>query len=520
MGKQVVLHPFLFAAYPVLFLFSHNIDELLLRDMLWPLGSTLIVAVAGWIGLKPLVSDPARRGLVLSTVFLFFFSYGHVYNLVEELRVFGLEVGRHRYLIPLWILFPFAGVYLALRTREQNIATQPLNILAVALVLYSVVNIGRATIDRTRIDLPGATLSLEDASTPGPDMVSEARDIYYIILDRYGSAQTLADHYQYDNSPFLDYLVSSGFFVAEKSYANYPKTLQSLASSLNATYLNEIAAIQGHDSHDMTPLFEMLQDHAVGRFLKSRGYRYLHFGSWWPGTTKNRFADANMSGSAPSQILMVLYETTLMFPLTSGLGVFSEHIVPRRAHHARVLDKLSQLTNVPEVDGPVFTFVHLLVPHDPYVFDRSGEFVSAAEARRRGRAENFLGQLEFINRKLQELVESLLAQYETKPIIILQGDEGPFPERYVREGSRWWASSTRAELAEKCGILSAYYLPDGGSDLLYEGITPVNTFRVVLNFYFGTKLPMLADRSYAISSDEEVYSFYDITDSLRFLASD
>ena len=520
MRRKAVLHPFLFAAYPVLFLFAQNIDELLLRDIFWPLGSTLIVAILGWVGLKPLISDPARRGLVLSTVFIFFFSYGHVYNLVDGLRVFGLEVGSHRHLLALWILFPIAGVYVALRTRDHTSATQALNIVAVAVVLYSIVDIGRATIDRTRVDLPGSTFSLEDAATPAPDMADEARDIYYIILDRYGSAQTLVDHYQYDNSSFLDYLVGSGFFVAEESYSNYPKTLQSLASSLNVTYLNEIAAIQGHASRDMTPLFEMLQDHAVGRFLKSRGYRYLHFGSWWPATTKNRFADANIGGSAPSQILMVLYETTLIFPLISELGVFSEHLVPRQAQHARVLKKFDQLTNVPEVDGPVFAFVHLLVPHDPYVFDSNGEFVSAAEASRRGRTVNYTAQLEFINRKLQELVDSLLAQYETKPIIILQGDEGPFPERYVREGSRWWDSATRAELAEKCGILNAYYLPDGGSEVLYEGITPVNTFRVVLNFYFGTKLPKLEDRNYAISSDEEAYSFYDITDSLRLLAPD
>ena len=32
--------------------------------------------------------------------------------------------------------------------------------------------------------------------------------------------------------------------------------------------------------------------------------------------------------------------------------------------------------------------------------------------------------------------------------------------------------------------------------LLYPSISPVNTFRVVLNSYFGENLPLLEDKSY------------------------
>jgi hypothetical protein len=44
-------------------------------------------------------------------------------------------------------------------------------------------------------------------------------------------------------------------------------------------------------------------------------------------------------------------------------------------------------------------------------------------------------------------------------------------------------------------ILNAYYLP-GHADQLYTSISPVNTFRVVLNSYFGTNFPLLEDVSY------------------------
>ena len=339
-------------------------------------------------------------------------------------------------------------------------------------------------------------------------------DIYYIILDRYGSAHTLEDQYGYDNREFLDYLTRTGFFVASESNANYPKTTPSLASSLNMSYLDDIAAAQGRDSDDATPLFEMLQDHALWRFLKSQGYRYIHFGSWWSPTRKNRYADTNVNSSAISEVLMVLYETTLLYPVTSKLGILPEQLDNRRAQRGRVLYKFEQLAEAPEFDGPVFTFVHMLLPHDPYVFDRDGSFLTARKASERSEADNFIAQLEFTNRKIRELVDSILARYDLKPIIILQGDEGPFPERYVIEGGRWWKHATRRELAQKFGILNAYYLPAGGSELLYPSITPVNSFRAVLNFYFGAGFPMLDDRSYAISDDAHLYDFFDITDSL------
>ncbi|MFC1476256.1 hypothetical protein ACFLQW_04575, partial [Candidatus Zixiibacteriota bacterium] len=41
-----------------------------------------------------------------------------------------------------------------------------------------------------------------------------------------------------------------------------------------------------------------------------------------------------------------------------------------------------------------------------------------------------------------------------------------------------------------------YYLPEGGDSLLYETITPVNTFRVILDHYFNQQLALLPDESH------------------------
>lgn len=55
-------------------------------------------------------------------------------------------------------------------------------------------------------------------------------------------------------------------------------------------------------------------------------------------------------------------------------------------------------------------------------------------------------------------------------------------------------------------ILNAYYLPGADPASLYAAISPVNTFRVIFNQYFGGNYPMLEDVSY-YSTYQAPYNF-------------
>jgi hypothetical protein len=70
-------------------------------------------------------------------------------------------------------------------------------------------------------------------------------------------------------------------------------------------------------------------------------------------------------------------------------------------------------------------------------------------------------------------------------------------------------------LETRLGILNAYYLPGVSHESLYPGISPVNSFRVVFNQYFGAGLPLLEDRSHVWRSSDDIYDFMDVTDALR-----
>jgi len=60
-------------------------------------------------------------------------------------------------------------------------------------------------------------------------------------------------------------------------------------------------------------------------------------------------------------------------------------------------------------------------------------------------------------------------------------------------------------------ILNAYYLPRGGQDLLYENISPVNSFRLIFDYYFGGNFGLLEDGSY-FSSYQQPFDFTLIKD--------
>ena len=229
-----------------------------------------------------------------------------------------------------------------------------------------------------------------------------------------------------------DWLEARGFYVARDAHANYGRTVLSLAATLNMTPLDEVAARLGPDSDDPAPVHALLRDHAVGRFLKARGYRYLHIGSWFAPTRTSSLADENLVMADGSDFEAKLEETTFRPTLDDLLGVPdppAHHVL----HRTTALWQLREFDRVYREPGPKFVLLHVLLPHEPYVFDEVGDYPSDAQRAARGEGENYRQQMVFVSDHIKRIVDRLLdAPPDERPVIIVAGDEGPFPVRYAR----------------------------------------------------------------------------------------
>lgn len=495
-------HPLLLAAYPVLFLYGANAGEVepaqVWRPLLLVLACSLALLGLAWLCTRDLI----RAGLVATVGVVAFFAYGHVANVIDA------RTGR--WFLLLWLATAAGLTALAVwRGRRATGLTRGLNLLGVVLVALALATAApKAAAALADDPLPAARAT---AASPAD---ARAPDVYYLVLDRYASADTLRRLFGYDNEPFLSFLRERGFFVARNAHANYLKTAQSLASSLNMTYHHtELAKRYGPTSDDQLPIFERIAEHRVGQEFVRRGYEYVHVGSWWEPTRTNAQADLNLGYGGGSDFVEVLTDTTIMPAARSALGLAAPEQGPRRRHYDAARAQFDALEGLVDRPGRQFVFAHILLPHDPYVFDRKGAFVPYTTERSRSRAQNYVEQLRYVNARLRALVARLTARPEAEqPVIVLQSDEGPHPVRYTSGPGYDWRSAPRSDLREKLEILNALHLPGVDTSNLSARLSPVNTFRLILDAYFDADLPLLDDRTYVFRGTSFFYDYAEVTD--------
>lgn len=510
MKRELVIYPLLFALFPVLALYSVNAAEVSPSQVMVPiavvLGATILLLVLSWLFLR----DMKKAGLLVSIMLVLCFSFGHIVNLISPPSGAGYNMipGSSVWegaLLLLWILAAGVSVYFVRKMRwHLDNLPRVLNVVGIVLVIIPTINIAVHEIRGTSQNSETQD-GLEVKLSP-PEILP---DIYYIILDRYASASTLKERLNFDNGEFLDYLSSKGFYVASESRDNYSETGESLASSLNMEYLDDLAQKVGGTATDQAPLYAMLQDYKVWRLLKSTGYEFIHFGSWWEPTRENKYADINVNygGSLP-EFSRLLLKTTAIDQIGRMLALWGDE---RKIQYERVAYEFDRLSQIPDMEGPTFVFAHFLTPHPDYVFEANGDFLLTQHAAQRSPETQYLDQLVATNHMVESVIDRLLTQSKVPPIIILQADEGPYPDF---GGGFNLLGASDLDLRVKTGILNAYFLPGVDTSALYPSITPVNSFRLVFNLYFGTELELLPDRYYA-SYPGEPYRFVDITDRLK-----
>ena len=472
------LHPLLFAFFPILFVFSYNTSFLSFDEIFFPSLLFLGLAAASWLILKIAFKNTHKSSVALSISIILFFSYGHIQN---SLLNSGLELHGNKILLPIFLLILVLCVIALIRTSSNfKNFTKIINSIALTMIFLSLINLVNLDAYTTNIDLEFDTINLHPVHDPPPN-------VFHIILDAYSGSSSLKKFYGFDNSEFLNELEERGLNVITDSKSNYGATYTSLPSLLNMKYLDDYEKNEDFDNHRKQ--YDMIADNIVMKNFKAMGYDIIGIHSGWGTTRDFEIADKTYCGTFDSlddsQILISILNNSALKPFYVKLLVADQR--------AKILCQFDSIPKpIEKNQKPVFVFAHMLIPHHPYVFDSNGEELDTTTLElvdvSKNRDYNYLKQLQFTNKKILEVVDYILTNSKTPPIIVIQSDHGSTDSSIN--------VSLEDVINEAMHNLNVYYLPDGGESILYDGFSQVNSFRLIFNYYFNGEYEILEDKHY------------------------
>lgn len=510
------VHSLIVAVIPVLSLFTINLGIISVLAI-WRvvMGSILLWGI---LILLFRIYYPIRQAhICVTAVLIVFYGLSPIYLFIKPRVSWDTSLLNLLVVLAIEVLFT---VFWLIRKKNTDVTglTKILNIAATSMMMLPMLQIfGYVT-----FVVKGTLLadSLENTVNSEGIFIEDKQikpDIYYVIFDSYGRADRMLEEYKYDSSEFLGTLESQGFYVAQCSNANYSQTLFSLASSLNMNYIDTF--VQSEDDADLTILTtKLIKNSLVAREFQAMGYQFVTFETnyqfinineadiFYRSESRGFFQVSDFERAFINLTPFVFFENTRQFfGLLFSLPSFrNEHIRIFGYEYDtdnQIMEDLIRVSK--DVDSPKFVYAHIMAPHPPFVFTPEGAYTDndyqfGIEIEGPSYSVGYINEVRYLNKVIPELVRQIQENSAIPPIIILQGDHG--------------FSDETTNLDSRIAILNAYSLPGiENNDILYENISPVNTFRLILRHYFNREVDLLPDKSFYMEDST--------LDGLRFVAS-
>ncbi len=190
--------------------------------------------------------------------------------------------------------------------------------------------------------------------------------------------------------------------------------------------------------------------------------------------------------------------------------------VPSNEAHRELLRySFNALAQITSLAGPKFVFAHITAPHPPFVLDSDGnaqqpgypfsfndgdDYPFTQEQYRQG----YVGQVQYVNHQLENLVDAILQNSKTPPVILLQSDHGP---GMLTD----FSSAANTCIQERFSNFAAYYLPGLQPGDIPQDISNVNIFRIIFNKYFSANMPLLENSFYYYKDTTYIFRSVDVS---------
>lgn len=439
---------------------------------------------------KLILGSFSKAGVWTAMMLVVFYFFGSFHDFIT-----GLSVPRllSSYTVLLTILF-MAGIaftlYLKRHTGYFLRTHQYLNLLFAVLVSIEIgiVAYNMATGKQEENNYAHAQAPVLKSLPP---QNSPAPDIFFIVFDEYASSLALKKYYNYDNTAADSLLRANRFYIATKSQSNYNSTPLSIGSCFNMQYFNQVPDGDKVTTKKILQALYSLKKSELPKLLAAKGYDIYNFGlcdlDHYPVHTSRAFAEyeilplyqETLWGRIERDIWWNAYKFNIPVLHTLRRKQFAKEaqrsVARNFQNFSSTLAALKQQSSRPK-----FIFTHIMMPHAPFFLDEKGHYNDLTLASDMYSQSLYLKQLAYCNKWIDSLAKAANRPFSRPRVVIIEGDHG-FRDR--RPGVR----------EKQFMNLNAYYFSDNEYSMLYDSISPINTFRVISNKYFHTTLQPMKD---------------------------
>jgi hypothetical protein len=493
---------FLLPVLPVIFFFSHCITQF--NELIFTTGVLLLFFVYSLVALLLFVllnklfkfSRPLALfcSTLLMTEFLFF---GQLHDALIRLKK-NIYLDKSFVLLFVLLAALIIIVFLLRKKREAiERANRFLMIVFVTLIIYEAVVFTMQLVSGKNINAIARKMT-KPIDVKANRTPAEKPDIYYILFDSYTNSPSLKKYWEYDND-IVPFLRSKNFFLVDSAHSNYISTPFSVSSTLNMQYLKGAEPYLLSNSSNFLVGRRVYLDNILYNFLKEQGYTFSIFSQLEDNELVTKFGILGVEKPARwlrkltmeritlnpwnmDKLKKILFKKSTPFPeeIMESMRDFHDY-------NGKAIDFILKDCRVTKPDNPVFNFTHIMLPHDPYQVDEEGKPIQAAQPGGQD-MKGYLAQVKYSNTLIRKITDCLLADSSRKKIIIFQGDHG-------------YRHYTNAPVGEQFSALQAIYFPDGDYSMLPSRFSHVNTYRIILNKLYDTRLPLLTDSIFVEKRD-------------------
>ncbi|MDP9230936.1 MAG: hypothetical protein M3O67_09740, partial [Bacteroidota bacterium] len=420
--KPVFLY--LLPLFFVLHGFTENYDFVPVKDLLLLTGRYLLAAFCFSLLFRVFLKSFYKANLFSFFLLTVFFFFGSFHDTLKELFASSFVV-KYKFLLP-FIFLSLLIIFIYIK-KIRGVSRKTiffLNTLFSLFILADVVWLTQKIISYTSPS-PSEKLGLnvflcDSCNKP---------DIYLIVTDEYAGLQTLKEKFNFDNSAYVDSLRSKGFYVLKNSFSNYNFTNYSMASALNMSYLPLHDAFIHQD--DWKKTYAILNDNRLVSYLAQMNYatyNYSIFPVHWESSPFQQSLLPTKTQIFTSQTLLYRLRQDLGYHLTYWKifkGAVKDFTYVPLNNNIKSIDLTKKIVSE-KTKRPKFVYTHLTMPHYPYYFNKNGDpypyqsLLKGEEANK----EHYLEYLQYGNKILINLVDTILKTAVTPPVIILFSDHG------------------------------------------------------------------------------------------------